>query len=110
MVNNIFFISGGLLCCFSNQWTLFTGRLLAGFGVGVESVVVPVLLSEMATAATRGTITTLHQLQLTFGIFLCGIVGYGFVTYVDHGWVYIQVHMYAQGWLDIPSLLLYYFS
>jgi MFS family permease len=91
MFNNVFFLVGGLLCCFSNQWTLFAGRLLAGFGVGMESVVVPVLLSEMATADTRGTITTLHQLQLTFGIFLCGIVGYGFVTYVDHGWVYIQV-------------------
>ena len=91
MMNNITFLVGGLLCCFSNQWTLFMGRLLAGFGVGFESVIVPVLLSEMATAATRGTITTLHQLQVTFGIFACGIVGYGFVTYVNHGWVYIQV-------------------
>lgn len=91
MVNNIFFLGGGLMCCFSSSWTLFIGRLLAGFGVGVESVVVPVLLSELAAAETRGTITTLHQLTLTLGIFLCGIVGYGFVTYVDHGWVYIQV-------------------
>jgi MFS family permease len=103
MLNNIFFFAGGLLCCFSNQWTLFVGRLLAGFGVGMESVIVPVLLSEMAAADTRGTITTLHQLQLTLGIFVCGIVGYGFVTYADHGWVYIQVRGEACGLLFLPT-------
>lgn len=90
MINNVFFLVGGLMCCFFNKYSIFFGRMLAGFGVGVESVVVPVLLSEIASASTRGTITTLHQLQITFGIFICGLVGYGFVTYVTHGWVYIQ--------------------
>ena len=64
---------------------------MAGLGVGVECVVVPVLLAEIATAPTRGTITTVHQLLLTIGIFWVGILGYGLVTYVSHGWVYIQV-------------------
>jgi len=27
---------------------------------------------------------------LTFAIFLVGVISYGFVTYVDHGWQYIQ--------------------
>ena len=68
------------MCCFSEKYILFAGRFVAGlspffsflsfiklsfslkgFGVGLESVVVPVLLSEIATADTRGTITTLHQ-------------------------------------------------
>lgn len=80
------------MCCISNKYILFAGRFLAGFGVGLESVVVPVLLSEIATADTRGTITTLHQLQITFGIFIAGIVGYGFVENVNHGWVYVQVN------------------
>jgi cyanate permease len=52
------------MCCISNKYILFAGRLVAGFGVGLESVVVPVLLSEIATAETRGTITTLHQVTL----------------------------------------------
>ena len=91
--NNWFFIVGAVLCSFSNKWILFVGRLVAGLGVGIECVVVPVLLAEIATSATRGTITTVHQLLLTFGIFFVGILGYGLVTYVNHGWVYIQVHI-----------------
>lgn len=91
LLNNLTFIGGAIMCCISNKYILFAGRFLAGFGVGLESVVVPVLLSEIATADTRGTITTLHQLQITFGIFIAGIVGYGFVENVNHGWVYVQV-------------------
>jgi hypothetical protein len=34
--------------------------------VGVASVVPPVLLSEIATAETRGTITTLHQAPILY--------------------------------------------
>ena len=57
-------------------------RLLIGLGVGVESVVVPVLLSEIASEETRGTITTLHQVQITRAIFVSGVVGYGLVAHV----------------------------
>jgi SP family galactose:H+ symporter-like MFS transporter len=88
--NNVFFIAGAILCCVSNKWVLFLGRFICGIGVGVESVVVPVLLSEMASPAHRGTITTLHQLLITFGIFVAGILGYAFVTYVSSGWVVVQ--------------------
>eukprot|EP00604_Paraphysomonas_vestita_P001944 CAMPEP_0174821704 /NCGR_PEP_ID=MMETSP1107-20130205/9207_1 /TAXON_ID=36770 /ORGANISM="Paraphysomonas vestita, Strain GFlagA" /LENGTH=521 /DNA_ID=CAMNT_0016039023 /DNA_START=23 /DNA_END=1588 /DNA_ORIENTATION=+ len=90
LINNFTFIGGAIMCCIADKYILFAGRFLAGFGVGLESVVVPVLLSEIATAETRGTITTLHQLQITFGIFMAGIVGYGFVENVAHGWVYVQ--------------------
>jgi MFS transporter, SP family, solute carrier family 2 (myo-inositol transporter), member 13 len=61
LLNNLTFIGGAIMCCIANKYILFAGRFLAGFGVGLESVVVPVLLSEIATAETRGTITTLHQ-------------------------------------------------
>lgn len=88
--NNLFFIIGAVLCCISNKWVLFLGRFICGIGVGVESVVVPVLLSEMASPARRGTITTLHQLLITFGIFIAGILGFAFVTYVSSGWVVVQ--------------------
>lgn len=100
LVNNWFFIIGGAMCSISNKWLLYFGRLIAGLGVGIECVVVPILLAEIATPATRGTITTVHQLLLTFGIFFVGILGYGLVTYVDHGWVYIQACS------TIPALLM----
>ena len=81
--------------------------------MGLESVVVPVLLSEVARAETRGTITTIHQvilcyttdsfmsqLMITIGIFFVSLCGYGFVSYVPHGWVYVQAG-YA-----IPALIM----
>ena len=68
------------------MWGLYFGRFVAGLGVGndhvlliaiwalplifspilcigVESVVVPVLLSEIASEETKGAITTLHQVH-----------------------------------------------
>lgn len=90
LANNSFFIAGAVLAALGNIYTLMIGRFISGLGVGVSSVVPPVLLSEIASSSTRGTITTLHQLLLTLGIFVVSLLGYGFVTYVDHGWQYIQ--------------------
>lgn len=67
--NNLFFIVGATLACTGDLYALFIGRFISGLGVGVSSVVPPVLLSEIATSETRGTITTLHQLLLTLGEF-----------------------------------------
>ena len=73
---------------------------MIGLGVGVASCVPPVLLSEIATPATRGIITTVHQLALTFGIFVVALIGYGLVTFVQHGWQYVQAISI------LPSLLM----
>ena len=100
MWNNSLMIVGGLLTALGMLEALYVGRFLVGVGVGIESVVVPVLLSEIASSETRGTITTLHQLYLTVGIFLSGMIGYGFVEHVDHGWQYVQ------GGIVIPSVIM----
>eukprot|EP01039_Chlorochromonas_danica_P000134 gene132-142_t len=99
LANNSFFIVGAALSAIGNIYTLFIGRFISGLGVGISSVVPPVLLAEIASPATRGTITTMHQLLLTLGILVVGILGYGFVTYVNHGWQYIQAFS------AIPALL-----
>lgn len=98
--NNVFFIVGALFCASGNEALLFLGRFIAGFGVGVGGVVIPVLLSEIAPKAHRGTITTMHQLLLTGGIFMASVVGYGLVMYVNHGWQYLQAS------IAIPSLVM----
>ena len=69
---------------------LYAGRLVTGFGVGITSVVAPVLLSEIASPATRGSVTTLHQLNIVIGIMLAALVAYGFVNNVQNGWQYVQ--------------------
>jgi MFS family permease len=99
LANNIFFISGGILCGISNELTLYIGRFLLGVGVGVESMVAPVLLSEISSDENRGTITTTHQLMVTIGILAASLIGYGFVTTTEHGW------QYAQLFILLPSVL-----
>ena len=90
LYNNILFILGALLCSFPNLKSLLIGRFIAGMGVGLESVVVPVLLSEISSRETKGTLTLVHQVLLTLAIFFVSMMSYGFVTYVNRGWQYIQ--------------------
>jgi SP family myo-inositol transporter-like MFS transporter 13 len=90
LVNNLFFIVGSAMAASGNLSALFIGRFIVGLGVGIVSVVTPVLLSEIAPEASRGVITTFHQLMLTVAIFVVNIIGFGFVTYVPHGWQYLQ--------------------
>lgn len=89
--NNILFIVGAVLSASGNFALLFTGRLISGFGVGIASSIPAVLLSEIASESTKGTITTLHQVSITIAIFVAALVGYGFVTYVSNGWQYVLV-------------------
>jgi MFS family permease len=88
-VVNANWIVGGVLCLFADFWTLAVGRFILGVGVGIASCAAPVLLSEIAPDEKRGTVTGFHQLQVTIGILCSGIVAYGFVTYVSHGWRYV---------------------
>jgi len=89
--NNFFYIVGGIISGLGTVPLLYIGRFMTGLGVGVSSCAVPVLLSEIATDTTRGRITCLHPSGITFGIFMCAMISYGFVTYVDHGWKYVEM-------------------
>ena len=64
LANNAFFIAGAAMSASGNIYALFIGRFISGLGVGVASGVSSVLLSEITSADTRGTITTLHQVTL----------------------------------------------
>eukprot|EP01038_Epipyxis_sp_PR26KG_P009278 gene9278-12500_t len=90
LCNSFAFMVGAAFSSSGNKPLLFIGKFISGIGVGFASIVPPVLLSEIATAETRGTITTLHQVMLTLGILFASIFAYGVVTYVNHGWQIIQ--------------------
>lgn len=100
LANNLFFIVGSAMAASGNLTALFIGRFVLGLGVGIVSVVPPVLLSEIAPEASRGVITTFHQLMLTVAIFMVNIIGFGFVTYIPHGWQYVQ------GLAIVPALFM----
>lgn len=69
LANNLFFIVGSAMAASGNLTALFIGRFILGLGVGIVSVVCPVLLSEIAPEASRGVITTFHQVRLSDGPF-----------------------------------------
>lgn len=53
---------------------LVVGRLLAGVGVGIVSVLVPLYQSEMAPKWIRGTLVCAYQFAITIGLLLAAIV------------------------------------
>lgn len=53
----------------SSVWDLMFWRVIGGFGIGVASVISPAYISEIAPAKMRGSLTSVHQLAITIGIF-----------------------------------------
>lgn len=69
----IFFLGIGLQL--DTKWATFiVGRVIAGFGVGVVSCLVPMYQSECAPKKIRGLIVGLYQLAITIGALLAAIV------------------------------------
>ncbi|KFA53007.1 hypothetical protein S40293_05931 [Stachybotrys chartarum IBT 40293] len=63
-------------------WTqVMAGRLVAGFGVGALSLLVPMYQAETAPAWIRGAMVCAYQLFITMGIFLAACFNYGTVTH-----------------------------
>lgn len=57
------------------RWGVFViGRVIAGFGVGLVSCLVPMYQSECAPKSIRGLIVGLYQLAITIGALLAAIV------------------------------------
>jgi MFS transporter, SP family, sugar:H+ symporter len=52
------------------------GRLVAGFGVGALSLLVPMYQAETAPKHIRGALISTYQLMITFGIFLAAVFNY----------------------------------
>lgn len=62
------------------------------------SGVVPVLLSEISSAKSRGAVGSIHQLMINLGILCSGLLGYALVEDVPHGWRYVQ------GFIAVPAV------
>ena len=64
---------------------LYVGRIVAGLGIGVLSMIVPLYQSEVAPKRIRGTLIALQQLAITCGIMFGFWLDYGLAT-VNEGW------------------------
>lgn len=57
------------------HWSAFViGRVIAGFGVGLVSCLIPMYQSECAPKSLRGMIVGLYQLAITIGALLAAVV------------------------------------
>ena len=107
LANNLFFIVGAFATGSGNIDMLYVGKFVAGFGVGVTSCVVPVLLSEIASDAQRGNITGLFPVFARGGMLLTGLIAYFFVTYVNNGWQYVQCLACVPSFIQLCKFIVY---
>lgn len=63
----IFLLGGGLQTGAENLGYLYSGRAIAGFGIGILVMIVPLYQAEIAHPSIRGRITGLQQLMLGIG-------------------------------------------
>ncbi|KAK7919964.1 hypothetical protein PG985_007986 [Apiospora marii] len=87
----VFVVGAALQAGGADIETLFAGRAVAGFAVGMLTMVVPQYMSEVSTPTVRGTLVVLQQLSITLGI----LVSY----WLEYGTQYIGGHRCAP---DIP--------
>ncbi|KAK6071626.1 High-affinity fructose transporter ght6-like protein 1 [Seiridium cupressi] len=77
---------------------VMVGRLVAGFGVGALSLLVPMYQSETAPPWIRGALVCTYQLFITLGIFLAACFNYGTYTHQQNSSASWRI-VIGLGWL-----------
>ncbi|KAJ9688440.1 hypothetical protein PVL29_014220 [Vitis rotundifolia] len=73
------FLIGALLMSLAPSFLfLMAGRVVAGIGVGYSLMIAPVYTTELSPAMTRGFLTSLPEVFITFGILLGYVSNYAF--------------------------------
>ncbi|CAO3616982.1 unnamed protein product [Cunninghamella blakesleeana] len=73
----IFLIGSAFQGAAQNVDYLFAGRFIAGLSIGGLSMLVPLYQSEIAPPNIRGSLVSLQQLSITFGILISFWIDYG---------------------------------
>ncbi|HTL10800.1 MAG TPA: sugar porter family MFS transporter, partial [Chitinophagaceae bacterium] len=82
LVSAILFLLSAIGCAIAPSLTLIiVARFLGGIGIGLASNVVPLYISEIAPAKTRGRLITYYQFALTFGILVAYLTNAELVKY-----------------------------
>ena len=84
---------GGVIMAISESvvsWeVLVVGRLVVGLSAGLNTVLVPTYVSEIAPLQLRGGLGVFNQLAVTCGIFFGQILGLGEVLGNEDGWPWL---------------------
>ncbi|KAG0941975.1 hypothetical protein G6F57_005934 [Rhizopus arrhizus] len=81
----IFIVGGSVQTGSSNLAGILLGRLIAGFGIGFLSTVLPVYTAELSRAHNRGKVTVLGMSINMFGYMASEFIDYGF-SFVENDW------------------------
>ncbi|KAJ8109078.1 hypothetical protein OPT61_g7719 [Boeremia exigua] len=75
---SIFVVGNIIQITAMNSWVhLMVGRIVAGLGVGILSIGVPMFQSECCPREIRGAVVASYQLMITIGILISNIINYG---------------------------------
>ncbi|KAI9022782.1 general substrate transporter [Phycomyces nitens] len=86
LLGSLVFIVGGILQTASSKIVeLMFGRLIAGFGIGFLSTVLPVYTAELSRAHNRGRVTVLGMSVNMFGYMSSAFIDYGF-SFLQNDW------------------------
>ncbi|KUL91190.1 hypothetical protein ZTR_00675 [Talaromyces verruculosus] len=88
----------------------YTGRVIAGLGVGGSSSVIPIYLSEMAPKEIRGQLGSCFQFMFTIGIFVSYWIDYavGFMSPQTTQWqIPIALQLVPGGLMGLGVLTLH---
>lgn len=78
----IFLVGGALQTGAQNLGYLYSGRLIAGLGVGFLVMIIPPYQAELCHPDIRGRVTALQQFMLGVGALVASWVTYGCYTYI----------------------------
>ncbi|XP_005104554.1 proton myo-inositol cotransporter [Aplysia californica] len=90
MTSSIVFTAGGVLMGSApTREVLLLGRVVAGLGVGLASVVVPIYVAEASPTHIRGRLVSLHQMMINTGIVVSSLLAGAFSYVKPDGWRYM---------------------
>lgn len=84
--SNVVFVVGTIIQVAAHTvWTMIVGRFVLGFGVGIASLISPLMLSELAPSRYRGRLIVTNCMFITGGQLVAYFINWG-LTHVNHGW------------------------
>lgn len=84
--SNVIFVVGTIIQLAARHvWTMIVGRFVLGWGVGIASLIAPLMLSELAPSRYRGRLIVTNGMFITGGQLVAYFINWA-LTSMDHGW------------------------